>query len=300
MPQRPGGGILVDYHTHPRRTPDDLPVSAHAAHFRASMQTYAARAAALGLAELGFSEHIYRLSIAPGVVPWRNTSLPTGDMGSYVRAVEDVKAEQAGRTAGGAAAPVIRLSMEVDIVPSTVSILEAALPLYPFDYILGSVHTVPDLPEGAAAEDAYTGYYAAMQWAARSGLFHSIAHPDRIHRKLGHVDESFLKELMAETARTLASNSVSVEMSSNGVHGGLLGVDPHETFVRLCLDHGITATLGSDAHRIEVLGQGLPEVRDFIWRLGYREIATFDRGRRIMRPLQAPTAVPAEEAAGGA
>ena len=290
-------GILVDYHTHPKRTPDNLPASAHAAHFRESIASYAARAAELGLAELGLSEHVYRLTIAPGVVPWRPASLPVGDVGGYVRAVEDVKEEHAARARAHQPAVILRLSMEVDIVPSTVSILQAALPLYPFDYILGSVHTVPDLPEGASDEEAYRRYYATMQWAARSGLFSSIAHPDRIHRKLGAVDNGFLDGLMAETVRALAANGVCIEASSAGVRGGFLGVDPNATFVRLCFEHGVPITLGSDAHRLDVLAEGLPDVRDFVWRIGYREVATFDRGRRIMRPLAAPTIEPEPERA---
>ncbi len=288
-------GILVDYHTHPKRTPDELPASAHSAHFRESIESYAARAAELGLAELGLSEHIYRLTIAPGVVPWRPAGLPVGDIGGYVRAVEEVKAEHAARASRGEPAVTLRLSMEVDIIPSTVSILQAALPLYPFDYILGSVHTVPDLPKDAPDEEAYQGYYATMQWAATSGLFSSIAHPDRIHRKLGAVDQRFLHNLMAETVRTLAANGVCGEASSNGVRGGYIGVDPNETFMRLCFQHGVPITLGSDAHRLDVLGEGLPEVRDFAWQIGYREVATFERGRRIMRPVAAPTEAPKTE-----
>jgi histidinol-phosphatase (PHP family) len=283
------GGILVDYHTHPMRTTEELPASAHQAHFRASMECYAARAAALGLAELGFSEHIYRLSIAPGVVPWKQSL--RGDIGAYVGATLEVKAAQAEKIAAGEPAPAIRLAMEVDIVPSTVSILQAALPLYPFDYVLGSVHQVPDLPQGAGAEDMYAGYYAAMQWAAESGLFHTIAHPDRIHRKAGTVDARFLEDLMAETVRRLAANGVSVEMSGAGLRGGHAGIDPHATFVRLCREQRVTITLGSDAHQVEAVGAGLPELRELLWEAGYREIATFDRGRRIMRPLEAPAAV---------
>src|SRR5437660_1746835 len=122
-------GILVDYHTHPMRTTEDLPASVHEAHFVASMESYADRAATLGLAELGFSEHIYRLSIAPGVVPWKHNL--RGDIGAYVRAVQAVQQRQVSKRAAGETVPLIRLAMEVDIVPSTVSLLETALPLYP-------------------------------------------------------------------------------------------------------------------------------------------------------------------------
>jgi histidinol-phosphatase (PHP family) len=282
--------VLVDYHTHPMRTSADLPPSEHAAHFLASMESYAGRAIALGLAELGFSEHIYRLSIAPGVVPWKQNV--RGDIGAYVDSALRVQEAQARCTAAGESAVTIRLAMEVDIVPSTVSILQAALPLYPFDYILGSVHQVPDLAPDAPVEEMYRGYYATMQWAAGSGLFQTIAHPDRVHRKAGVVDPSFLEQLMAETAGVLARNGVCVEMSSNGVRGGHADVDPHATFVRLCRERGVAITMGSDAHKLEVVGEGLPELRDLIWKAGYRELMTFDRGRRIARPLAAPEAAP--------
>ena len=274
-------GILVDYHTHPMRTTEQLPVAAHREHFRASMASYAERAAELGLAELGFSEHIYRLSLAPGVVPWKQNL--KGDIGAYVEAVLDVR--QAFPS------PVIRLSMEVDIVPSTVSILQAALPLYPFDYILGSVHQVPDLAEDASPLETYRGFYATIQWAARSGLFHSIAHPDRVHRRWTPIGDEALHQLMAETAAVLASHGVCVEASSNGVRSAASGLDPHPSFLRLCRQHGVAVTLGSDAHKLDVLGEGLPELRDMLWGAGYRELATYERGRRTMRPLPPPAAV---------
>ena len=274
---------LVDYHTHPMRTAYDLPQAEHYAHFRASMDDNIRRAAQLGLVELGFSEHIYRLTIAPGAVPWKSN--PLGDMGSYVRAVEDVKLAQ--RACG---APQVRLSMEVDVVPSTVSIVEAALPLYPFDYLLGSVHEVPDLPQGAAAEDAYAAYYATMRWGIRSGLFSAIAHPDRIHRKIGPVDATILHDLMRETVRELARAGMCVEMSSAGVRAGMTGIDPNTHFATLCLEHGVPITLGSDAHKTEAIGEGLPALREWLWALGYREFAVFEARHRELRPLPPPAA----------
>lgn len=290
-------GVLVDYHTHPARVPEGLPAGEHAAHFRASMAAYAARAAALGLAELGFSEHIYRLTIAPDVVPWKDGSTPRGEIAAYVRAALELAEAQERKRARGEAAPVIRLAMEVDVVPSTAQLLEAVLARFPFDYILGAVHVVPDLPEGAGPEETYVAYYATLQWAARSGLFHSIAHPDRIHRRLAPVAPAFLEDLMAETARVLAASGTSIELSGSGIRGGFTGIDPHQTFVRLCHHHGVTVTLGSDAHRLEVVGEGLPAAGDLLRRAGYRELATYVRGRRLLHPLPAPDAARAGKTA---
>ncbi len=290
LPPPPRVGALVDYHTHPARVPERLPAAEHAAHFHTSMAAYAARAAALGLAELGFSEHIYRLTIAPDVVPWKDGSTPRGEIAAYVRAALELAEVQERQRARGEAAPAIRLSMEVDVVPSTARLLEAALSRYPFDYILGAVHVVPDLPSGAGPEETYVAYYATLQWAARSGLFHSIAHPDRIHRRLAPVAPAFLEDLMAETARVLAASGTSIELSSSGMRGGFASIDPHETFVRLCYRHAVTVTLGSDAHRLDIVGEGLPAAAGLLHRAGYRQIATYVRGRRVSRPLPAPEA----------
>ncbi|HEV2123310.1 MAG TPA: PHP domain-containing protein [Chloroflexota bacterium] len=280
--------ILTDYHTHPKRTPDDLPAERHREHFLESMRSYAKRAADLGIDELGFTEHIYRLSIAPGAVPWKAEGGVRGEVGGYVAAAVEVREICAGLREQKQVAPVIRVGMEVDIVPSTVSILQAALPLFPFDYILGSVHRVPDLAESATPEEAYRGYYDTVRWASASGLFHSIAHPDRVHRKAASVSTSFLEEEMTETVSTLAKHGVSVEVSSSGLRGGFSGIDPHATFLELCFRHGVTITLGSDAHKLEAIGDGIPQVRDIAWQTGYREVATYERGRKVMRPLRQP------------
>jgi histidinol-phosphatase (PHP family) len=247
------------------------------------MREYTARARELGIGELGFSEHIYRLTLAPGAVPWHAGRTGQGDIGGYASAVEQVTTECA--RGGG---PVVRLSMEVDIVPSTVSVLQAALPLYPFDYLLGSVHEIPDVSEGIGAEDSYRAYYGAIRWACESGLFHSIAHPDRIHRKLDPLQPEKLHPLMEETASVLARSGVCVELSANGVRRGIVGIDPNRDFVRICFERGVGITLGSDAHKLEDLGVGIAELRDLAWDVGYREVATFARGARIDRPLAPP------------
>jgi histidinol-phosphatase (PHP family) len=284
-------GILPDYHTHPVRPPADLPAAGHLAHYREWMGHYAERAAALGLAELGFAEHIYYLTLAPGAVPWRPAG--RGDIGAYVAAAQAVKEACARRSgAGRGAVPAIRLGLEVDIVPATVSILQAALPLYPFDYILGSVHRIPGVEESTTTEDAYRAYYAALRWAAGSGLFHAIAHPDRVHRRLPPADTRFLEEQMAETVDTLARHGLAAEVSAVGVRGGHAGIDPHPAFVRLCHARGVPITLGSDAHALEEVGTGLAQARDLVWAAGYRQVATFERGRRIDRPLEPPAPLP--------
>jgi len=250
-----------------------------------------ARARELGIGELGFSEHIYRLTLAPGAVPWEAERTGQGDIGGYVEAVEQVKAESAAE-----GAPVIRLSMEVDIVPSTVSILQEALRLYPFDYILGSVHQIPDVADGIGAEEAHRAYYGAIRWAVASGLFHSIAHPDRIHRKLDPISPRRLEGMMAETAAAMGAAGVCMELSANGVRRGLVGIDPNQEFVRLCFEHGVGITFGSDAHKLDDLGVGISELRDLAWETGYREVATFERGRRIDRPLLEPEREPDADA----
>ena len=247
------------------------------------MRQYAARARELGIGELGFSEHIYRLTLAPGAVPWHAGRTGQGDIGGYVSAAEQVTTEYA--RAGG---PAVRLSMEVDIVPSTVSILQAALPLYPFDYLLGSVHEIPDISAGVGAEDSYRAYYRAIRWACESGLFHSIAHPDRIHRKLDPIPSERLTPLMEEAAAAMSVKGVCVELSANGVRRGIVGIDPNRDFVRICFEKGVGITLGSDAHKLDDLGVGIAALRDLAWEVGYREVATFERGRRIDRPLAPP------------
>jgi hypothetical protein len=55
----------------------------------------------------------------------------------------------------------------------------------------------------------------------------------------------------------------------------------------------VPITLGSDAHALEEVGAGLAQARDLVWVAGYRHVATFERGRRIERPLAPPNSAPA-------
>jgi histidinol-phosphatase (PHP family) len=60
--------MLTDYHTHLR--PDDLGASADQYFTEANVSRYVETAEARGIAELGFSEHVYRFRQALDI--WRH------------------------------------------------------------------------------------------------------------------------------------------------------------------------------------------------------------------------------------
>src|SRR4051812_9857073 len=116
---------LSDYHMH----------TTLCGHAEGSIDEYVARAAELGLDEIGFSEHIYLYHLPP---ERRDPEIAPREeeMAVYVRMVEDARARHPGIP--------IRLGLEADYIPGREETLSRILQSFPFDYVYGSVHFIGD------------------------------------------------------------------------------------------------------------------------------------------------------------
>src|SRR5687768_3983564 len=115
--------MLTSYHNHTNWS-DGAPTLA--------AQIQAAKAA--GLDELGISDH-YVLLPDRRDVEW---SMPLDMLGEYVLQICSAAHEVRGL--------VLRLGIEADFIPETVDELRERLAPHPWDYIIGSVHSVDGFP----------------------------------------------------------------------------------------------------------------------------------------------------------
>src|SRR5213078_1913110 len=121
--------VIVDYHMH-LRDPDE-----RVDHTVEAAERYVETAAARGVDEIGFSEHVYyfRQTRDSWTVPYC-TERCVHDLDTYVDAVLEAKRQ---------GLPV-KLGLEVDYVGEGQDELAAVLAPYPWDYLLGSVHYLGD------------------------------------------------------------------------------------------------------------------------------------------------------------
>jgi histidinol-phosphatase (PHP family) len=249
-----------------------------------SIAEHARRAATLGLAEVGFCEH---MDFDP-----RDHGSFFLDPAGYAREI----------TVARAMVPEVRLRQGVEITYQ--AYLEAEirswLAGWPWDYVVTSVHLV-DYADGWTlvsernASQAYFGthsqrqsylpYFEQLLQAARSGLGDVLGHFDLVKRYgVGHygpLEPADFEEEIRAVLRAAVDGGMGLEINTSG-----LRQPPGEPYPALAvlrwyheLGGGIL-TLGSDAHDASYLGVGIVEAMDLAQAAGFGAVAAFE-GREV-------------------
>lgn len=261
--------IPVDNHLHTRLC----------GHAGGNIDEYLDSAARLGIREVGFCDHLPLYFLSPDkMIP--NYAMDESDLPGYAGMIKNMSSHS----------PVeVKLGIEADFVPGHEKRLEFLLAPYRFDFITGSVHFIDGWGFDNPAELSEYGrkdintvweqYFSLLQQAALTGLFDVMAHPDLV-KKFNYRPTRDLRPLYEVTARVFKSAGVCVEVNSAGLRYPAKEIYPGPELLEIFFKYGLPVTLGSDAHRPEDVGLGLPEAIEIIKNVGYREVATFS-GRQI-------------------
>ena len=122
--------MIVDYHMH-LRDPEE-----RVTHTVEAIERFLETAAARGVDEIGFTEHVYDFRQTRAVWTLENQAERcVYDLDAYVEAVLEAKRQ----------GMPVKVGLEVDYVGAAQDELAAALEPYPWDYLLGSVHWIDGL-----------------------------------------------------------------------------------------------------------------------------------------------------------
>jgi histidinol-phosphatase (PHP family) len=257
------------------------------------MERYVEHAIETGIAELGFSDHLYLYWVPPGE---RNPELGMADweLDYYVADVERCRERYRDDV-------TIRLSIEADYIPGHEAALQRILARYDWDYVLGSVHFVDgwgmDDSRQLAGYDAwdvdalYVRYFDLVGESAETGLFDTIGHADLV-KKFGHRPRHSQAESYTRLAQRLARMGVCAEVNTSGLRKPVAEVYPHPALLRAFSLAGVPTTFGSDAHAPAEVAADLAAAVALMRQAGYTEYLTFAGRRRAAVPLDA-IAVPA-------
>ncbi|WP_287155304.1 histidinol-phosphatase HisJ family protein [Candidatus Solincola tengchongensis] len=266
-----GKSGLVDYHLHTPRC----------GHAVGDLEEYVARALQIGLSEVGFSDHFPLLHLRDPSLSMALEELPeyVGEVSRLAESVSGVR---------------VRLGIEVDYLPGYEERTAEILAAHTFDYVMGAVHFLdgwgfddPRYVDGYRGRDLYelwARYFQVLGDAAGSGLFDVLAHPDLI-KKFGFRPREDVTHLYASFLDRVAAAGLAVEVSTAGLSKPVGEIYPGEDFLRLCRERDIPVTLGSDAHSPREVGRDYRAAVALLRRVGYREIALFERRRRTSLPL---------------
>ncbi len=264
--------MIVDYHMHLRDEQGRI------AHRVEAVERFVEAAAARGVDEIGFSEHVYyfRQTREVWTLPYQ-TERCVYDLDTYCEAV--IEAKRRGLP--------VKLALEVDYVGDRQERLGEILAPYPWDYLLGSVHWLDGLAVDQApgvwaertVEEVWRGYVACVRELAATGAVDVLAHLDLAKIFGRRPPPPLLEELYASLAEAAAAAGVAVEISTAGLRKPVGEMYPDPALLAACARRGVAITTASDAHEPALVGADFDRALALARSAGYRTVAVFE-GRR--------------------
>jgi histidinol-phosphatase (PHP family) len=276
--------MLVDYHMHLRRPGRDGVEEID--HTAGAAERFVEKARERGVDEIGFTEHVYyfRQTRELWTVPFQLERCKY-DLDRYCEAV--LEAKRRGLP--------VKLGLEVDYVPGRERETHEILEPYPWDFLLGSVHSI----EGHFVDDASSAiwaqlpvaevwrrYFVALRGAARSGLFDVLSHPDLVKIFGRRPTDEQVHLHHEETADAIAAaGGVAVEVSTAGLRKPVGELYPDPGFLDACRRRGVPATTASDAHVPDDVGRDFDQAVELMRAHGYETVTVFERREPRQEPL---------------
>ncbi len=242
---------------------------------------YARAALERGLGELGFADH------NPMPEPFDDWRMLREDLPRYFAEVAKARAEFPQLN--------IKLGLECDFIPGQEKWIEELAGMAEWDYLIGSVHYLPDgwdvdNPKnisrhmGGAASSVWHSYWSIYEQCIRSGLFDFVAHPD-LPKKFGIRPEGDLLRFYGRSIDALAETGVAFEINTAGLRNHCAEPYPARQFVELAHAAGVPVLINSDAHRPGDVAAGYDQAIALAKSCGYTETLRFTRRKRSTVPL---------------
>ena len=264
--------LPADYHMH-------TPLCRHAV---GEPVDYARQAVAIGLTEIGFSDHS----------PMRqdnfdNWRMNFSQLDEYVAKVRKAQKDFPQLT--------IRLALEVDYLPGHEDWIRELAARHPWDYFIGSVHYVSDhwdidnpakLSEwkNRDAFEVWSAYFDRLTMAAESKLFEIIGHAD-LPKKFGHRPTRDCTPLYERFLAAAKQSGCAIELNTAGLRKDCREIYPSREILQLAFQNGVPITFGSDAHAPEEVGMNFAEAVRLARDIGYHDCCQFANRKRRMTKL---------------
>lgn len=266
------GFYAVDYQVHSFCSHDG----------RATLAAQCEKAVALGLDEIGFSEH---KDFDPD-----DPLVDYFDYDRYQREIEAARQQWGDRLK-------IRAGVEIDYQARFEPEIGRWINEHDFDFVLGSVHFV----DGAmlmtaeynmtrSREAAYRDYFAAVRASVRSGLFDVIAHLEYANRRgiaaWGPYQPDAFEAELTDLFDLMIAQNLPLEINTAGLHQGLGITYPTErTVARYAARGGRLISIGSDAHHPDQLAHAYGEAVRIALDLGLTHVSIWQARQRQEMPL---------------
>ena len=258
--------MRTDYHTH-------TPLCGHA---EGAPREYVLAAQAVGLAEIGFSDH------NPMPTQFDDWRMGPDQLPEYLGLIEEVRAEFPRYP--------IRLGLECDFIPGHEDHIRHLAQQAEWDYLIGSVHYIApgwdvDNPKhlkrwnDQPVEEVWRVYFEAYTKMVESCLFDFLAHPDLV-KKFGHRPEGDLARFYLPTLDAMAEAGTVLEINTAGLRKEVAEIYPSRDFLVAAHARHIPVVINSDAHAPEEVGFGFDQAYAMVKEIGFTQVARF-RKRKV-------------------
>ena len=248
--------LPADYHMH-------TPLCRHA---EGEPVAYAAQAVAVGLTEIGFSDH--SPMARDDFDEWR---MNRDRLEEYVEMVTKARVDFPQLT--------VKLALEVDYLPGHEDWIRELAAMHPWDYFIGSVHYVSDdwevdhpdkLSEWRRRDtmQVWGVYFDRLTAAAASGLFDIIGHADLVKKFCFYPDRD-CTPLFDRFLRTAAASGTAIELNTAGLRKDCREIYPSRHLLRTAYERGVRITFGSDAHKPGEVGMDFGTAINLARSVGY-------------------------------
>ena len=186
--------------------------------------------------------------------------------------------------------------IEFDYVPGRMDEVYAFLAKEEYDYTIGSVHYVGELPfDDPDYEDQVKKYGVERLWKEYTELlcrfaeecpFSILAHAD-LPKVFGFrcASPDRLCEAMRPAFEICAKRGRFIELNTGGLRKPVKEIYPAKQLLQAAVEAGMRITFGSDAHKPCDLAADFDEALALAKSVGCRSVWTFDRGREVELPF---------------
>ncbi|MBE9915977.1 histidinol-phosphatase [Paenibacillus donghaensis] len=264
----------------------------HTHHFRCghadgNIHDYIEAGIAAGLQVIGISDHTpYFGETEDRAFP--QIAMGKSELANYVQEVLELKQEYEGKID-------VLLGIESDYFPEHVEEYRLVLSGYPFDYIIGSVHSVGGVSifnknrwkklSDKQQIEVKEQYYRQIQESARSGMFQILGHIDAMKGNYPAFSEISAERILDETLQIIAENGVAIEINTSGKTKLSGGWYPSDAILERACHFGVNVTFGSDAHKPARVGDELALVAQRLKEIGFTEWVYFKNKQMQHVPL---------------
>ncbi|MGM5487356.1 MAG: histidinol-phosphatase HisJ family protein [Nanobdellota archaeon] len=264
---------MFDYHVHTNYTFDA----------RSTVDEYCQATSAAGIDEICFTNH-QEANLTRGRY---KLALTRREWGRHFKEVELARQQYPELT--------LRVGVELGYYPGMEATLEAFTAKYPFDYVLGSVHSVNEQMISAPmtravsideANEVAHDYFSLVKQAISSELFDAIGHIELPRKQLPGLPFQVYRDELLECGELMLRHDVGFEVNTGGYRHQAGETYPQPAALEMLCELGVTkVSMGSDAHMTPELGHEFPTAVALLKRCGYGSLCRYENRVALSQKL---------------